>query len=164
MKLKNTVFYLLVITVIFGGQFLFNRGMVTGTPPPITGKPLTVQPELSQLGKGPRMIYFWAEWCGICNMMKGTVTSVLQDYPGITIAVRSGDDAKVRAYLHQQGLDWSVINDGQGMVADRYGVNGVPAAFYLNEAGDIVLTSVGYSSEWGMRFRLWLSALLPAIY
>lgn len=159
MRLKNSLFYLVVIVLIVGGQFLVNRELVTGAPPPIASKTLTGLPVL-QAGKEPKLIYFWAEWCGICNMMKDSVTSVLDDYSGITVAVRSGNDAEVKAYLRQKGLNWLVINDAEGEVAGRYGVKGVPAAFYLNASGDIVLTSVGYSSEWGMRFRLWLSGML----
>ncbi|WP_305906693.1 protein disulfide oxidoreductase [Methylomarinum sp. Ch1-1] len=160
MKLKKTLFYLFVIGVIFGGQFFVNRGLVSGRMPPIAEKTLAGRTAMPQTDAGPRMIYFWAEWCGICKMMQASVDSLLRDAPAVTVAVRSGNDAKVTAYLRERRLTWPVVNDNQGAIADRYGVKGVPALFFVDGDGDIMLTSVGYSSEWGMRLRLWLTGLI----
>ena len=158
--IKKSVFYIAVALLIFGGQFFFNRGLVTGTPPLITEKILMGNVALPPIAKGPSIIYFWAEWCGICNMMKDSVDSVLQEYPGMTVAVRSGNDGKVNSFMQQYQLNWHVVNDANGEIADRYGIKGVPVAFFLNKNGEIVFSSVGFSSELGLRFRLWLVGLL----
>lgn len=157
--LKKIVFYLAVAVLIFGGQFFINRGLATGQPPAILQKTLDGREAMTAIGKGPAVIYFWAEWCGICNMMKGSMDDVLRDYPGVTVAVRSGNGDEVRTYLQQHSLDWPVVNDADGEIAGLYGVKGVPALFFIGGDGDIWLTSVGFSSELGVRFRLWLSGL-----
>lgn len=156
---KKSLFYLFVAMVIFGGQFFINRGLVTGQPPPIEEKLLNGAEVTPNMVRRPAIIYFWAEWCGICNLMKDSLSSVLQEHAGVTIAVRSGDDDRVLAYLQQHGLDWPVVNDDTGEIAQRYGVKGVPALFYIGQDGSILMTSVGFSSEPGIRFRLWLSSL-----
>jgi thioredoxin-related protein len=78
----------------------------------------------------------------------------------VTVALNSGDDNEVTEYMQEQGLAWSVINDDNGSLANRYGVKGVPALFIFNKQGQIVFTSVGYSTEFGLRLRLWLAGLI----
>ena len=112
------------------------------------------------IGQGPAIIYFWAQWCGICSMMQGAVSAVAADYPIITVALRSGADGEVKQYAQQKHLPWLVVNDPQGDIARIYGVKAVPALFFINPAGNIVFTSVGYTSEWGLRFRAWLAGLI----
>jgi thiol-disulfide isomerase/thioredoxin len=157
---KKIFFYLSVIVLIFGGQFFVNKGLVTGSPPSIAAKTLNGMDAMPKLEQGPGIIYFWAEWCGICKMMQGTISSVLKEVPAVTVAVRSGDDQTITQYLKQHSLQWPVVNDGNGHIAERYGIRGVPAIFFINQQGSIVFAAVGYTSEIGMRFRLWLAGVL----
>ena len=112
---------------------------------------------MQRIAKGPAILYFWAEWCGICRGMQGAVNAVLLDYPGLTVAIRSGDEAKLNAYLHSKDLQWPVVNDNDGSIGQRYGIKAVPAVFFINANGQIVFTTAGFTSEWGMRLRLWLA-------
>ena len=50
-----------------------------------------------------------------------------------------------------------VLMDQDGKLARRWGVNGVPATFIVDRAGKIVHASKGYSTEVGLRIRLWLA-------
>lgn len=154
---KKPLFFLLIGGLFFAGPIVINHGLVTGRPPPIASTMIDGREALPQAGKGVSVIYFWAQWCGICNIMKDTLSSVLDGYPGVTIAIKSGDDRKLSEYLQSQGLTWPVVNDPHGEIAEQYRVRGVPALFYLNQNGEIVLTSTGYSSSWGIKFRLWLA-------
>ncbi len=158
--IKKAVFYIAVALLIFGGQFFINRGLVTGKPPLIKEPTLAGFTVMTPIIRGPAIIYFWAEWCGICKMMQDSVSAVLQTYPGITVAVRSGGDQNVRHYLHEQNLGWVVVNDTKGGIANRYGVNGVPAVFFVNADGEIMFSAVGFTSEAGLRIRMWLVGLL----
>lgn len=158
--LKKLAFYIFAALFIFAGQFLVNQDLVNGTPPAIAQTTLANENAMQRISKGPAVLYFWAEWCGICRSMQGTVSEVLRDYPGVTVAVRSGDDAKLESYLRDKQLQWPVINDQDGSIGQRYGIKGVPALFFINAAGDIVFTTVGFTSEWGLRARLWLAGLV----
>lgn len=155
--LKKSAFYLFAVLFIFGGQFLANSNLVTGPPPQIEQSTLSEQTPMPAIAKGPALIYFWAEWCGVCRTMQSNVSAVTPDYPSMTVAVRSGDRQAVSAYLKKNQLVWPTVNDADGAIGQRYGVSAVPALFFLNRQGDIVFTSVGYTSEWGLRFRLWLA-------
>lgn len=112
-----------------------------------------------KIEQGPALLYFWADWCGVCRAMQSNVNAVLQDYPGVTIALRSGDDEHLRSHLTKNNLIWPTINDRQGEIAQRYGVRAVPAAFIIGSNGDILFATVGFSTEIGLRIRLQLAKL-----
>ena len=103
----------------------------------------------------PAIIYFWGSWCGICTAIQSTISVVLADYSGVTVALRSGNDADVLSYLQNNKLDWQVINDNDGTLAQRFGVNAVPAVFIVGSDGKINFTTLGYVTEIGLKIRLW---------
>jgi thiol-disulfide isomerase/thioredoxin len=158
--LKKSAFYIFAAIFIFAGQFLASSGVVTGTPPKIEQATLTGNAAMPLIAKGPALIYFWAEWCGICRSIQGNVDAVLRDYPAITVAVRSGNNEAVIDYMNAKQIAWPTVNDRDGNIGQLYGVSAVPALLFLNGNGDIVFSSVGYTSEWGMRFRLWLTGFV----
>lgn len=115
---------------------------------------------MSVIANGPTILYFWAEWCGVCRGMQSNVAAVSKDMPIVTVAERSGGVQQVSEYLAKNQLNWPVVNDPDGSIGRLYGVQAVPAMFFINSKGQIVFTSVGYTSEWGLRCRLWLASLL----
>lgn len=155
--MKKAVFYLLVSLIIFATQFLYESNMVFGTPPAMPSQTIDGQPVSDQSAKGPGIIYFWAEWCSLCKRMQKPVSMILADYPGVTVSVKSGDKREVTEYLLDNGLHWRVANDANGEVSDSFGVIAVPTLFFFNKEGNIIFASSGYTSEPGIRFRLWLS-------
>lgn len=156
--LKKFAFYLFATLVIFAGQFLVSHGLVSGKPPTLTHT-LSNRNAMSHIEHGPALLYFWADWCGVCRSMQANVNAVLQDYPGVTVALRSGDDEHLRSYLAKNKLAWPTVNDQQGETATRYGVRAVPAVFVIGSNGDILFATVGYSTEIGLRIRLQLAKL-----
>ncbi len=161
--LFNIVFYTLVVVIFFSGQFLFNSGLKTGFPPQIKQQTVSGQTAEQVIGNTPGIIYFWAEWCGLCDMMQSAVSGFAEDYPVLTVAVKSGDQGRVSQYMQQHKLDWPVIADSAGDIAERYGVTGVPAVFFINRQGEIALAASGYTSEIGLRLRLWLLTVFSHI-
>jgi len=92
--LKKYGFYLLFAAAVFAAQFLRTSDLVTGKPPAITQSTLGGINADSIIGKGPAIIYFWAEWCGVCSMMQHAVSAMSADYPLLTVALRSGTTAQ----------------------------------------------------------------------
>jgi len=108
--------------------------------------------------KGPLLVHFWASWCPICHLEQNGIQAISQDYPVISVAMNSGDGEAVRQFLQQQGLSFPVVNDPDGELAGRFGVTGVPVSFVVDEHNQIRFVERGYTSEWGLRLRLWLSS------
>jgi predicted DsbA family dithiol-disulfide isomerase len=73
--------------------------------------------------------------------------------------MQSGDAAAVAQVLAARGLDWTTAVDADGRIAGRYGLRGVPAFVVLDREGRIRSVSVGYTTEWGIRARLWWAGL-----
>jgi len=103
-------------------------------------------------------LHFWADWCPICKTEEGSITSVSRDWPVITVAMQSGPPEKVMQHLKAKGLDWSTLVDSDGRISSGYGLKGVPAFVVIDRNGIIRSVSTGYTSEWGMRARLWWAA------
>ena len=114
---------------------------------------------MESIAKGPAIIYFWAEWCGICKMMQTPMTEILKDYPGITVAVKSGDDEQLKKYMQKKQIQWPTINDQNGEISALYKIKGVPFVIITDKTGEIIYTVSGYSFEIGLRLRLWLAEL-----
>lgn len=150
------------IMLLVGVQAFKDRGLAGGMPPPLHGVTLdgTVYDGPTAYGR-PAVIYFWASWCGVCRAMENTVRVVGRDVPMVTVALQSGDVAEVKRYVAEQGFALPVVVDADGAMGKAYGLRGVPAAFILGPDGTIRFATVGYTSEMGMRFRLWLAGWLP---
>jgi thiol-disulfide isomerase/thioredoxin len=153
---KELFLYFFAAVMMFGVPFFINGSPISGKPPQISGITLSGQ-KISLADHKPHLIYFWAEWCGVCRMTQPAVSAVLKNYSGLTIAVKSGKDKLVKNYLSQQGLNWLTLNDEHGKIAYEYGVQGVPSVFILNPDGEVAFAISGYCSELGLRLRLWLA-------
>ena len=102
-------------------------------------------------------LYFWAEWCPFCRAEEGSISALQQDWPVLTVAMRSGDATKVARVMEQRKLPWLAAMDADGSLLARYGQQGVPALVVLDAQGHIRHISIGGSPEWLMRLRLWLA-------
>ncbi len=150
--------------LVFLGFFLvlrtFMQGdVIEGKAPPlqvqsITGKTLDLQ-ELNLQGK-PVLVHIWATWCPICDLTKGGVESVANDYAVINIATQSGSDAELLAFAQANDMNPNIIvNDASGKWMQTFGAKAVPADFIIAPNGDISFIEVGFTSGWGLRLRLW---------
>ncbi|MFM8333548.1 MAG: protein disulfide oxidoreductase [Candidatus Methylumidiphilus sp.] len=147
-----------VAALMFGMQFAVNHDLATGAPPPLSGQTLDGQRfDLAQLRGRPALIYFWASWCPICRGMQGTVQAVAADVPFISVAMQSGNAQEVAQYQRNQGWQVPTLLDEDGALAARFGLRGVPALFVLGADGTIRHATTGYTSELGLRARLWLA-------
>lgn len=102
-------------------------------------------------------LHFWAEWCPICRLEEGSISALQADWPLLTIAMRSGEAPQVARVLGQRELPWLTVVDPDGSLSARYGLKAVPAFIVLDAQGNIRHAAVGYTTELGMRLRLWLA-------
>ena len=110
----------------------------------------------------PVLIYFWADWCPICKITSGSVNSIAAEHPVLGIAMQSGGAAEVARFIAAQGHAGATVVDPEGRIAAAYGVSGVPAFVVVDAMGRIRFAERGYTSNAGLRLRLWWAGVRPA--
>jgi peroxiredoxin len=158
---QNLAWALLFFVVYFSIRAWQQQAMPKGEAPAIAST-ITVSGKSISLadyrGK-PLMLYFWATWCRICEFEQGSIRAISVDHPVLSVALQSGDAQQVSDYMRQHNLTMPTIVDQFGEIANRYGVKGTPAVFFIDANGKIRSAEVGYTSEIGMRVRLWLAGI-----
>ncbi len=103
------------------------------------------------------VLHFWATWCPTCKLEASNIEAISKDYEVLTIAVNSGDNAKIKAYMADKGLTFRVVNDKEGVLAKQFHVEGYPTTFIYDAKGELKFSEVGYTSTVGLLARLKLS-------
>lgn len=154
----------LVLAVVFGVQAWQTRGVPSGSAPDFAFT--LILPDGSQRSSTlnawraehpgqPVALHVWAEWCPICRAEEHSVTRVSRDWPVLTVAMQSGQVDAVARLLAKRELPWATAIDPRGALAQTLGFRAVPAFVVVDADGRLRNASVGYTSEIGMRLRLW---------
>ncbi len=148
---------LLFVVVVAGIRFWQQRDMVSGVAPVLQGVTLAGKPyQLPAHPERPLLVHFWATWCPVCRAEQGSIAALARDNPDfISVAMQSGTPQQVAQYMREQGIDFPVINDPDSSISTAWGVHAVPASFIIAPDGQIRFVEVGYTTEIGLRIRLW---------
>ena len=159
---RSHAFTLLMVLLVYTGIHLWQTRAVPAGPAPAFNAPQAgADNDLDfdtwrQTHPGRVVaLHFWADWCPICRMEEDSISALQRDWPVLSVAMQSGDAARVRAALHKRRLNWPTVVDPQGQIARRYGLSAVPAFIVVDAQGNIRFAELGYTSEAGMRLRLW---------
>jgi len=154
------VYILLFLVVMQAANWWKTRDAASGNLSEFTGELMDGSAfTISEFSGEPVLFHFWATWCPICEMENDTIQSISQNYQVISIASWSEGEAEVKAYMRDKQLTFPVMLDTSGELAQSFGLKGVPASFILDPNGEITFVETGYSTEPGLRLRLWLSTL-----
>ena len=158
--LRRGLELLLFIVLIMGVRAWQQRDIVTGVAPPLIGLLLDGTPfVLAAKPAQPVLVHFWATWCPVCRAEEGSIESLARDNPNvITVAMQSGNSGVVQQYMREQVLSFPVVNDADNQISARWGVQAVPASFIVDTDGKIRYVEIGYTTEIGLRLRLWLAS------
>lgn len=152
---------ILFLLIIIGISTWQTRNATTGEAPAFSGISLNNEPIILHNYRGkPLLLHFWASWCPICKLEQGSISDLFNashetGFHVLTIASWSGDEADVIKFMQQENLHFPVIVDQDGSIAKLYGVQGVPSSFIIDADGNIQFVTQGYSTNFGLRFRLW---------
>jgi thiol-disulfide isomerase/thioredoxin len=153
---EGAIFVVLILVVMLGMDFL----RAPQAPASFGSQPLQTLSNqfvtLSQQSqKRPLLVYFWATWCGVCKMTTPSVSRLAEEGENVlTVALRSGDNATLERYLRGKGIHMPVINDARGDLSAQWDI-GVTPTFVVIDKGQVIATTTGWTSYWGMKARLW---------
>ncbi len=153
----------LVAAVFVGLQAWLTRDVVRGALPAFdaplidgaASAAVTVQQWREVHGRDGYVLYVWATWCAVCKTIQGNVSAVAADDAVLTVAMQSGAPAAVVQYLAARELRWPTVNDEGATLSRRLGVDAVPMLLFVDRAGQVRSVTRGYTTEAGIRARLW---------
>ena len=154
--LRDILLFVLILAAV---QWWQSRDLAKDQAPPLAGLLVDGTPYQMDSSGDPVLVHFWAEWCPVCRLGQDSIDDIAKDHRVITIATTSGPANEVQAFLEEHALTMPTLIDEQGDIARRWGVFGVPSTFVVDTDGAIRHDSKGYSTEIGLRLRLWLAGL-----
>ena len=109
----------------------------------LNGNPL----RLADLAGRPVIVNFWASWCGDCVEEFPMLTAAAGEHGADGLAVvgivfRDRSEA-AREFMMRMAADWPAAMDPGEAVAQRYGVIGPPATFFVDRDGFVVGRQIG---------------------
>lgn len=108
---------------------------------------------LARSQAGPLLVYFWATWCGPCKAVTPTVEWLAKTNNVVSVALGSGSNETLKAYLKSTENPLEVINDNSTALSSSLNVNATPTVLIVHN-GKIVSATMGISSPMGLWFRL----------
>jgi len=102
----------------------------------------------------PLMVHFWATWCPTCKLEAGNIETLSKKYEVLSVAVNSGDKAKIQSYMQSRDLSFKVVNDPEGTLAKQFHVEAYPTTFIYDANGELKFTEVGYTTTAGLLARM----------
>jgi thiol-disulfide isomerase/thioredoxin len=114
---------------------------------PITGKEVSLA---SFRGK-PVVLNIWASWCTGCRAEARDLERFAKDHPEAQIVGLDTQDnsSAAKAFYSEFGWAHPSIEDTNGAIADKLGLQGLPTTLFLDARGRIVSRIVGASSYAG---------------
>ena len=150
----------LILIVVFSVRFWVQGDIISGVPPNIRGTTLNgISFDLYKSKSRPMLVHFWATWCPVCKLEQSNINNIAKSHAVITIAMQSGEDNELKAFMEEEKLSFDVINDKNGILSHSYNIRGVPVSFIVNKENEVEFAEVGYTTELGLRLRLWWAGL-----
>lgn len=152
---------MMVILAIFVIRMWQHQDLTIGQVPSFTSK--TLSGEIMNSNPLPDqgiLIHFWATWCPVCSIENDNIQAISEDYKVLNIAIQSGSNEEITQYAQENNLKLdNIINDHSGSLSRLFGIKGTPSSFIVNPEGRMQFVEVGYTTEFGLRFRLWWAGL-----
>ena len=127
--------------------------------PPIQGMSINNESiDLKALSfEQPILVYFWGTWCPICSVVSPSVDTIAEYYPTYSIAMQSGNNQTLQAYMETNEYQFNVINDDDNRIANSIGVQVTPLIMVIDQ-GELVSFTTGYVSLFGLWWRITLAS------
>ena len=107
----------------------------------------------------PVLVHFWATWCPTCKLEASNIDTISDSFQVLTIAVKSGSNQDINKFLKENDLNFKVVNDNSGVIANKYNLAAYPTTFIYDKNREVVFSEVGYTSTFGLYLRMWWAEL-----
>jgi thiol-disulfide isomerase/thioredoxin len=146
---------LLLLVVAFTASHLYTTRRVTkGQAPAIVATALDGSSVRVPASDGrARIVHFFATWCGVCSAEEHNLRALADTGQLVLVASDSGDEPSVRAHARAKKLEMPLVID-DGSLKRAYGVTAYPTTFFIDATGHVDFVEVGYTTELGLRARL----------
>ncbi|MFA5502700.1 MAG: redoxin domain-containing protein [Sulfurovaceae bacterium] len=148
--LFSILFFLTSVVINFIRQPEIPDNILRNLHHPIVGTQENYIPPVSK----PIIVHFWGSWCPVCKTEIANINSLAKDYEVITVAVNSGSDQDIKAFLQKRGLQLRVINDENGEIASGFGIEVFPTTLIYDSNGTLQFSEVGYRTVAGLIGRM----------
>ncbi|MFQ5643597.1 MAG: protein disulfide oxidoreductase [Thiogranum sp.] len=146
----------LFIGIIFAIHLYQTRNTLRGEAPLFSARLLDGSPVSMQGFRGrPLLLQFWATWCPVCSLEQGSIDAIARDHAVLSVAIDDASADEIREWMSGKGVSYAVIPDPSGQISARFGVQGVPTSMIIDASGIIRFVEAGYTTETGLRLRLW---------
>lgn len=145
----------IVVAALLAVHVFQTRGLVDGVAPRFSRTTLTGETVSVPAGER-RVVHFFATWCGVCKAEEHNLEAIAGEGDVLFVASASGTADEVRAYARARGLTMPIVVD-DGRLARAYGVTAYPTTFFVDAAGEIDFSVIGYTTELGLRARRFLT-------
>ncbi len=147
---------LVIVLIVVAVRGWMARDVASGEAPVFQAELLDGTPvALADYAGEPLLLYIWATWCHVCRLENPAIDRLARNHPVLTIAMQSGGPGEVADYLDERGLAFATIADLDGALSRRFGARGVPTLLIIDGHGAIRYRTVGYTTGWWLRARLW---------
>jgi thiol-disulfide isomerase/thioredoxin len=134
--------------------------------PPLVGDrapvlPATLKPvgssERADLDGHPRVLFFWATWCGPCKQAVPEVMALAQSRGLPVLAISDEEEDTVSQFLkgRREAFFDQVAVDTFRQTFASYGISGTPTILLVDGEGIIRHRQVGYSADKGVTLEGW---------
>ena len=149
LKLSGQVIALAAVATLFG---ILVWKLAHQSHPPKIGVPAPVftlkrldgngRVDLASLRGKPVVLNFWASWCNPCKVEAAALEAAYRRYRSQGVVFLGVDYHDVtgdaRTFLSHHDVTYTTLQDGSGMVGDKYGLSGVPETFFIDRRGRLV--------------------------
>lgn len=159
--LLNALFFVAVFVAASAFQAR-NMLSTSGTTAPALKAPLLRggSYDISDSGKRPALVYFFAPWCTFCAASSDNLTRLrrLRDEESleiVTVALDWQTRGEVLEYVERHEINLPVVL-GDSRVTREWRVQAFPTYYVLDSDRDIRRRDLGYSTQFGLWWRTWL--------
>jgi len=61
--------------------------------------------------------------------------------------------------MQNYGMHFQTVNDSDGLIANQWQISATPTIIFIKD-GQMISSTTGISSYWGLRGKIWLKNLL----